>query len=544
MIPILNQVLDEIQGAWRFRWPALATATALALIGWLVVFALPDLYESDAKVFVDTRTALKPVLQDLTPEQDVNAQLNYVRQSLLADPQAEQIARETGVLPSSVTDQRRQQQLLDEFSSRIDISVSSADGSEEDRKTAGTIYDIVYRDTDRARSMRVVQTLLDTLVNETLGGKRAGSENAQKFLETQIQDYEKRLSAADERLADFKKRNLGLMPTEQGGYFAELQDETAAISGDETKLQKARTRREVLVAQLHGDIAIAATGASAPTPGGSVGAGLGTDINSLIAQAQARLDALRLRFTDKHPDVIAAMQELEELKQRRAAELESLRHGDAGAAAITGASSNPVYQSIEQQLNQTDLEVADLTTDIAQHRAKAEELRGLLGTAPQVEAEYAQLTRDYDVNTAEYKALLQNYEKARLGERADDAGSVRFEIVQPPMADFVPVWPRRALILASILVIALASGAALAYGLDRLRPVVYSAAGLTELTGARVLGVVSIAFPERARLAFRRDARRISLAALCLVLVFVVVLALSQAGFRLSGETLHHWVNA
>jgi polysaccharide chain length determinant protein (PEP-CTERM system associated) len=539
VIAIVEQVLEEIQGAWRFRWIALAAACALALLGWAVVFALPDLYEADATVFVDTRTALKPVLQGLAAEQDVDGQLNYVRQSLLSDPQLEAIGRQDGVLPALMTS-RQEDQLLREFSSRIDISVSSAGDRQEDRNTAGTIYSITYRDRNRARSLRVVQTLLDKLVNETLGGKRAGAESAQKFLEAQIQDYERRLSAAENRLADFKKHNLGLMPTEQGGYFTELQQEMQAISTDETKLQKARNRRDVIVGQLHGDVAVAAAGTASPAVGG-VAAASGSDINSQIAATQARLDQLRLRFTDKHPDVIAAVQMLNDLKQRRAAELERLKNGDAGAAAVTGASANPVYQSLEQQLDQTDLEIADLTTDLSQHRTKAAELRGLLDTAPKVEAQYDQLTRDYDVNTAEYKALLQNYEKARLGERADDAGSVRFDIVQPPTAEFGPVWPRRRTLLAAVFALALLAGAGTAYGIHQLRPVFATAASLSQLTGATVLGVVSLAFPERARFRSRRDSVLLSMTFTCLLLAFAAAVVLSAAGFRLNGWVPKTW---
>jgi polysaccharide chain length determinant protein (PEP-CTERM system associated) len=539
VIAIVEQVLEEIQGAWRFRWIALAAACALALLGWAVVFALPDLYEADATVFVDTRTALKPVLQGLAAEQDVDGQLNYVRQSLLSDPQLEAIGRQDGVLPALMTS-RQEDQLLREFSSRIDISVSSAGDRQEDRNTAGTIYSITYRDRNRARSLRVVQTLLDKLVNETLGGKRAGAESAQKFLEAQIQDYERRLSAAENRLADFKKHNLGLMPTEQGGYFTELQQEMQAISTDETKLQKARNRRDVIVGQLHGDVAVAAAGTASPAVGG-VAAASGSDINSQIAATQARLDQLRLRFTDKHPDVIAAVQMLNDLKQRRAAELERLKNGDAGAAAMTGASANPVYQSLEQQLDQTDLEIADLTTDLSQHRTKAAELRGLLDTAPKVEAQYDQLTRDYDVNTAEYKALLQNYEKARLGERADDAGSVRFDIVQPPTAEFGPVWPRRRTLLAAVFALALLAGAGTAYGIHQLRPVFATAASLSQLTGATVLGVVSLAFPERARFRSRRDSVLLSMTFTCLLLAFAAAVVLSAAGFRLNGWVPKTW---
>src|SRR5271169_5136081 len=106
MNPHLDQVLDEVRGAWRFRWIGLATAAAVALIGWLIVFGLPDRYQAEARVFVDTRTALKPALQGLTVEQNVDAQINYVRQSLLTGPQLEEIAKESGVLPATVIDQR------------------------------------------------------------------------------------------------------------------------------------------------------------------------------------------------------------------------------------------------------------------------------------------------------------------------------------------------------------------------------------------------------------------------------------------------------
>jgi uncharacterized protein involved in exopolysaccharide biosynthesis len=99
----VEQIFEELHSAWRFRWLALAVAGGVAVIGWIAVFALPDRYESSARVFVDTRTALKPVIQGLSIEQDVNAQLNYVRQSLLAGPQLRRLSDQTVVLSTTVT---------------------------------------------------------------------------------------------------------------------------------------------------------------------------------------------------------------------------------------------------------------------------------------------------------------------------------------------------------------------------------------------------------------------------------------------------------
>ena len=537
--PLVNDLLEQTRGAWRFRWLAMGLACVIAVLGWLVVFALPDVYEASARVFVDTRTALKPALQGLTVEQDVSAQLNYVRQSLLKGPQLEAIARQTGVIPASITDPRVAGRMLDEMSDRTFITVRSASEGEDARNGSGSIYGISYRDSDRLRSLRVVELMLNTLIDQTLGGKRADAENTQKFLEAQIKDYEGRLHTAEERLADFKKRNIGLMPTEQGGYFAELQRETDAIAKTKTSLVTAVARRTELSRELRGDVAIS-VGAPVQGPAGTQA----TDTVARIAETQAHLDELLLKFTDKHPDVIAARQTLTELKARRETEIESLKRGDPNAVAATGASSNPVYQSTALALSQADVEIASLRAELEQHQNKAAELHRMLNVAPQVEAEYAQLNRDYDVNKAQYTALLQNREKARMGEKAENAGSVRFEVVQPPTADFVPVWPPRIALLAFAFLAALVCGAGVASVLHRLWPVVGSARSIGQLTDVPVLGVVSSAFPGAVEKASRRDLMLLSAMTACLVLAFAVALVLNHAGVRLSLQALGRTVSS
>jgi len=529
----LDRMIEEILGAWRFRWMALGAAFVVALVGWMIVFAMTDRYGADARVFVDTRTALKPALQGLTTDQNVDAQINYVHQSLLEGPQLEQIAKQSGVLPANVTDERTKARILSVLGSQIALTVSSGGNQGDERSTAGTIYGFHYVDVSRERSLRVVETLLNTFVEQTLGGKREGSEHAQQFLATQIKDYEQRLSAAEDRLATFKKKNVGLMPSEQGGYFAQLQSETDAAKKAETDLSIAMSRREELAKQLHGDEAVSSAGTSSPILGARGMTG-GSDTLSRIQEAQAKLDELLLKFTDKHPDVIAARATLDELKQRRVAELASLRRGDAGAVASSGAGNNPVYQAIQLELNKQNVEIAALRRELVQHQTTVGELRQRLNSAPQVEAEFQQLNRDYDVNKAQYTALLESYQKARLGERADNAGSVRFEVVLPPTAPAAPISPKRATLLGELWLFAMAVGAGVAYALHLMKPIVSSVRAVNEITTFPVLGIVSVAFPGKRRREFRRDVWRFSAATACLVLAFLAALMLNWAGARLT----------
>jgi len=528
---LVEEVLEEVRGAWRFRWWALGAAWLLGVIGWAVVMLLPDMYEGRATVFVDTRTALRPVLQGLAVEQDVDAELNFVRQSLLGAPQLEKIARDVGLLNPALKDVRERVSVIDGLRDRIAITVTSA-GSSEGASNAGSIYGIVYQDRNRARSLKVVGELLNTLIVDTLGGKRQGSEDAQKFLETQIRDYETRLRAAEDKLAEFKKHNVGAMPTEEGGYFSRLQAEMDAVKTAQTALSVAMSRREELSRQLNGEtpLTTAAPGATAGAPGAAAGSG---DTLSRIRETQAHLDELLLNYTDRHPDVIAARQTLVELNARRAAELDALRRGDANAVANSGATANPVYQSIQLSLNQTDVEIASLRRQLGDHQSRVADLRRALDTMPKVEAEYAQLNRDYDVNKTQYTALLTQLEKAKLGQEADTNGSVRFEIVEPPNAEYKPVSPHRNLLVLAVLGLSLAAGAGLAYLIQILKPVFWSVRTLAEHTGATVLGAVSPAFPQTLLRRKRWDVAFYTVFAGSFFLLAAVVL-----GFSLLGEHL------
>ena len=203
---------------------------------------------------------------------------------------------------------------------------------------------------------------------------------------------------------------------------------------------------------------------------------------------------------------------------------------------MSGASANPVYQSIQLALNNVDVKIAELRAELNSHQQKAKELSNLLNTTPELEAQYAQLSRDYDINKKQYAALLAGYDKARLGEQAGNAGAVRFELVQPPTVSYAPVWPQRTKFLAVVLLIALGAGGALAYALNQLRPVVGSPTALRQLAGIPVVAVVGCAFPTRAAITARSERRRFSIAIACLIVGFVIVVVLSHFGVRLGGH--------
>jgi polysaccharide chain length determinant protein (PEP-CTERM system associated) len=233
---------------------------------------------------------------------------------------------------------------------------------------------------------------------------------------------------------------------------------------------------------------------------------------------------LLLRFTDKHPDVTAARRQLEDLKERQKTEMEAVRRGDQAAIAATGLAANPVYQGMRLQLSQIDVEVAAARQQVADQESKIAEQRKMINTAPQVEAEYERLNRDYSVTHGQYQALVDRLSRAQLSDKADATGVVRFEVVDPPRVDPEPVFPKRPRLILLVLVSGLAAGLGVAYLMHQLRPVFTSPRQLTEATQLPVLGSVSMTWVERHRAAGRRALWAYSLATALLVLVALVAL--------------------
>jgi len=515
-------VLDELRGAWRFRWVALAVAWGVSVVGWVVVFSMPDMYEAKARVYVDTRTPLRPLLTGVAAEQDVESQIVMVRQALLGGPHLERVAREADLLVRARTPAERQSVVAD-MASRIVIALEPA--ATRDPRIPNTFYGISYQDRSRDKAIKVVDLLLNAFVEDTFGTRQGGAENAQTFLQDQLRQYRERLTAAETALAEFKRQNIGMVPGEAGGFFQRLDQERGNVQRVEQQLRVAVSRKAELERQLRGEAPFVPSGQA--SSGGGAGQGP-ADTASRIQETQARLDDLLLRFTDRHPDVIAAKQTLEDLKARQQQELAAVRRGDAGAAAIAGASANPVYQNIQLQLHETDVQIAALRGELGDYRSNVAELQQALDTAPEVEAEYTRLTRDYDVTQTQYNNLLQRLEQARVSEDAQQTGIVEFQIVDPPAAPYHPVFPTRPVLLAVVLLLALAVGGGIAWLLSKAKPVFNHGRTLAEITGLPVIGVVSLAWVERHRSALRRDYLRFA-AAGSLLLVATVLAAVVHA---------------
>jgi len=518
MQQVVNNILSEIRSSLRFRWYGMLVAWIGCLAGWTFVASMPSVYEGTARVYVDTTSALQPVLRDQIAVQNVESNLRYVTEALTGRDLLEIVIRDVELEDdlNGPPSPEAHEALIDRLQRDIVVKSSTTPGYGQQ----ANIYDISYRHNQRAKAIGVVSTLLNSLMQDTLEANRTGSDTAEQFLGERVAEYEKRLQDAESALADFKKENADRLPGAEGDYFARMQTENQGLATARRDLRVLEAKRDQLLQQLAQQQQV--------TPGTEAAAADKLPPNSIDARIrdyQAALDEKLLDYTEKHPDVIALREALETLTARRDAQLAALglEGSDAELAAL---GANPVYQALQISLNETEVEIATLKTDIEDRQLRVRELQGLIDEVPEVEAQLARLNRDYDVVYEQYVELVRSRETQGITRAAADVDQVDFRIINPPLASADPVAPPRLALFTLVLLGSVAAGGVFCWVLAQLRPVFTGSVSLREVTGLPVLGVVSDGWLERARAARAKHVANFSGAFAALVFVFVCVVTL------------------
>jgi polysaccharide chain length determinant protein (PEP-CTERM system associated) len=467
MDQVLQQVLGYAKAAWQRRWWGVAVAWLACIVGWTWVMMMPDRYQASARVYVDTQTLLKPLLQGLTAEPNVEQQIKLMTRQLVSRPTLEKVARMTDLDVKAKTPEQTEA-MLNNLAEKIAIS----DTGQEN------LYTISYQDASGDLAKKVVQSLLTIFVETSLGKTRQDISSSQRFIEEQLQQYQQKLTDAESALKEFKQKHIGLMPGQGGDYYAKLAETSTQLRQAQLDQQEAVNRRNQLKQQLadeEPELAAAATTTS------------DSEIDSRIQALQKQMDQLRLQYTDLHPDIQSTKRLVDKLEAQKRADLAARKANPAGTKI-----QNPVYQQLTIAIAEADATVASLQARVSEYQRRYSELRNASNMVPQVEQEYTQLTRDYDVYRQNYDALLKRRESVTMsGEVESKTDTVDFRVIDPPFVPSQPAWPNRPLLLSLVTLGGLGAGVVVAFLLSQLRRTVTDRRVLRELTGLPLLGAVS-----------------------------------------------------
>jgi polysaccharide chain length determinant protein (PEP-CTERM system associated) len=443
-------------------------------VGFVYVASMPNVYESSARVFVDTSSVLQPLLRGLALQTDPSQEVAMMVQTLLSRPNIEIIARGAD-LDISASNAVEYENLINSMSNKIRLRATGRNN----------LYTISYSHPDPEVARTVVQETLDLFVESTKGNNKKDTDSASQFIDEQIYEYATRLSGSEQRLSNFKRKYSDLIPNRGSFYqnFASLEDTL-----ESTRLTIKETEQKIIaLSDQIEDRKTNQDGSSVrPFEGPS---SLTTRYDSRINTLEENLDQLMLKYTELHPDVIGAKNLLGSLLVSRKLEIEEYLSSNDGEKPEQIGS---IDSEIKLEMSRLESQIASLRVRETDYTNKIETLKQKIDLVPQVEAEQTALNRDYKITQQKHDALLARKEQADLAQKADvSEEDIQFKVVEPPIAPKTASGPNRLLFYTITLVMGFAAGLGLAFLISQLNPVLLRGSQLTSFTTYPVLGVVS-----------------------------------------------------
>jgi polysaccharide chain length determinant protein (PEP-CTERM system associated) len=502
MEELFSQFLSGLKGIWKYRWYAAIMIWLVSIAGWVKVATLPDNYQSSARVFVDTQSILKPLLSGMTSVPNVQQQVSIMSRTLLSRPNLERVLRMIDLDINAKTPRDHENQLDNLIGNIQIIGTSTYD-----------IYTITYNNKNPKIARDVVQSLLTIFLEGSFKGKQGDSQKAVQFIGDQIKNYEDKLIAAENMVKEFKLKNKSFLPRQGLDYDAQLIASIDILNTAKLELSEAEQARNTINSQISGD-----------EPVLSIDSGPGSiqnpELDGRISALNKNLDALRLQYTELHPDIIANKRLISQLEERKFAERKM-----QNTNYDPGKNYSPMLQQLKVALAEADAKVASIRVRVQEYTARNARLLAQSNAAPEVETQMAQLNRDYMVNKASYEKLLSSREAAKLsGELSSTTEMMTFRIIDPPTLPLMPTGPNRIFLFSAVLAAALLSGAVIALLISQVRPTFLSPAELRESTGLPVIGTVTMTWTDVESARRKADRYRFGIALTSLVFLYGGVL--------------------
>ena len=162
------------------------------------------------------------------------------------------------------------------------------------------------------------------------------------------------------------------------------------------------------------------------------------NLRTAIVNKQVELVGLQQRYTEEHPDVIRAREELAELKKSLDREIQS-------AVNSKSATLTPVQGNLLMEKVQTETAEAVTSASLDALKAKQQEAEGNMSTLSADSVEYMRLLREQTITSEVYTNLVKAYENTRIQEAQESMDIQIIDAANLPRED-MPAKPNKKLI--------------------------------------------------------------------------------------------------
>ena len=510
--------LSDLSGILRRRGKLMVSVAGLvALIAFWMAMALPNQYGSYATILVEPQSIDERLVQAGVRESDLTERLGIMTAQILSRQRLSRMIDQFG-LYSAYADDLQRQEVVDMM--RLDVSVEPVISElEADKRNAREVefntFKINFRAGEPTVAAEVAQSIANDFLEKNIEARVEQSQQSLDFMDSSIASLTRDLTAIESEIKQVKAENTGSLPEEYLGNQRTLQTLSAQAREARRALDLATSDQAFWKNQV-----IAAVSMSSPN-----------DPNSPAARKKMiKSEVGRMRsqgYTDKHPDVASALQEMDMLEER----MDGDGEGDDEELPESYAEQNAKAEenravlrikAVQEEIVRLQEQITDLETRLAETPAVEERLDGL-------SRRYEYLSEAYrDYNQRRQQAVVQaDLERKQLGEQ--------FRILESAFPAPRPTSPNRVMILFVGLLMGGAFGAGAGLVAEAMDTSIHQPKDLQRLVQFPVLAAVPAIILEPDRVARAKRNRIQAIVAIGVSLFFLAGGVLSY--FLVNGPT-------
>ena len=430
---------------WQRRWWVIGATVLLSIAGLVGAYMLPTIYRSSATLLVQSQD-LPTSIVDAPSSGVIEQRIAKIRERVLSRGDLVALIEQNDLY----TKERRNKPLsevIDNMRKATTVGALAGDIGQSGGSTSNTVAVTMSFDyPDPVKAQAVLQSYVANFLrmdNETVE-QQAGL--TVRFLQDQATKLQGQVSVIENQITGLKARNGSALAGVGGsGMMIDTGSYTGQIAGLESQ------NRQLVAAS---------------------GRGRG---NPQLAAAELTLATARAKYSDSHPDVVQAQQNLEQVR--------------AIMRANPGQDDSAL---IRAQIDANNRAISSLSTSRQDALARAASASAGSARAPAILEQAMQLENQASTLRDQYKEVSANLLKAQNSERmANEQRAERLSLVDAPDLPDTPQSPNRPLLILGGVGAGLMLGLILALGIELISQPMRSPNQI-EAMGLPVLGVVPI----------------------------------------------------
>ena len=445
------QIDHYVELALKHRWLVIVPLCLALVVGIVLTFVLPKIYEASTLIFVRPQKVPTNYVRSIVTT-DINTRINTISQQILSRTNLEKIINQFNLFMAPGQEDMFMEDKVASLRGRIAIELQA-----RSRRKEADAFSISFSGPNPERVTRVVNGLAALFIDENLRFREAQATGTSEFLQQQLESMRQRLETVEQKLRDYRKVNMGELPEQLESNLRALDRLQMQLNEKQKSLRSAKDRLIITDNQIKASKDMMRRGETITVTEES-GEAL------TLAQMKQQLVHLQTSYTDRHPDVIRLKGRITEME----AKIESGEIAGTQSTSVQAPGSrnnnyaSNIYNDQMRQRTELTQEVRNLNGDIAKVSRDIQQYQKRVENTPKREEELLTLQRDYKNIQESYNSLLNrqleaqiavNMEKKQKGEQ--------FQIIDRAQVPRNPVSPD----LKKLFLITIALGLGLGGGL-------------------------------------------------------------------------------